>query len=139
MCKTLSFFIIFFTLSFSCTSIQAKNLWLRLEGLPEFNSQQHSDGCSGGMSSIYAKLTFLHDKHGEKLKWHQCCVIHDKAYYYGGSQSEKKYADKNLKECVGKATGNKFLAKSMQIAVRIGGSPHLPTPYRWGYGEDFRK
>ena len=26
----------------------------------------------------------------------------------------------------------------MEIVVTIGGQPYFATPYRWGYGEDFR-
>ncbi len=126
--------------AFAVSSPEAKNtVWQRHVGLPKFDAKRHSDGCSGGMSALYKKLTFLHKKHGAKLKWHNCCVIHDEAYYYGGTKEDKTQADKNLSQCVSKVVGNKFLGKTMQLAVKIGGSPHLPTSYRWGYGEDFRQ
>lgn len=114
------------------------NSWVKHQDLPLFNLKDHSDGCSGGMSSIYSSLTFLHKKHGKTLQWRQCCEVHDKAYYYGGSKKEKEQADSKLNQCVTKVIGNKFLGQAMQIAVEIGGGPNLPTPYRWGYGEDFR-
>jgi hypothetical protein len=90
------------------------------------------------MSAIYSKLEFLHKKNGKTLKWRQCCEIHDEAYYYGGSKKLKNRADETLASCVSDVIGNQFLGKAMQAAVEIGGGPYLPTPYRWGYGEDFR-
>ena len=119
--------------------ITKKTAWQKLSGLPPFNPQMHSDGCSGGMSAMYARMTFLHKNNNRKLRWHECCVIHDEAYYYGGNKQEKKQADKALSQCVTAVIGHKFLGKAMQLAVKVGGSPHLPTPYRWGYGEDFRE
>lgn len=117
---------------------EKSNNWKKLKGLPEFNPDVHSDGCSGGMSAIYQKMKFLHKKHGNKLRWRNCCVIHDKAYYYGGSKNHKKRADSELNQCVSQVVGHKSLGKAMEIAVKIGGSPSLPTSFRWGYGEDFR-
>ncbi len=118
---------------------QNSNAWSRVEGIPLFDVAQHSDGCSGGMSAIYSKLDFLHEKHGKTLDWRKCCEVHDYAYYYGGSMQEKVTADEALGSCVANVVGNKFFGKTMQIAVDIGGGPYLPTPYRWGYGEDFRE
>ena len=34
----------------SSTPIKA---WTRIEGIPKFDVNLHSDGCSGGMSAIY--------------------------------------------------------------------------------------
>jgi hypothetical protein len=112
--------------------------WVKKEGLPEFSPSIHSDGCSGGMSAIYAKLIFLHADHGNTLRWRKCCEVHDRAYYYGGSKEEKKVADKQLNACVTKIIGSDHLGRAMQIAVEVGGGPNLPTTYRWGYGEDYR-
>ena len=119
-------------------STKQKDLWGKREGIPEFEPKRHSDGCSGGMSATYAKLEFLHAKYGNTLPWRQCCVVHDHAYYYGGSEEEKITADKKLKECVTEVVGNKTLGVLMKDAVLIGGVPYFPTTYRWGYGEDFR-
>ncbi len=115
------------------------NLWKRVTGIPEFDPEKHSDGCSGGMSEAYANLPdWVHDKFGKTLPWRHCCVVHDKAYYYGGSQEEKEAADEALKRCVAAETHNDVLAFMMKAAVEIGGKPNFKTPYRWGYGEDFR-
>ena len=115
----------------------------RIEGIPEFDPAKHSDGCSGGMSAAYAELPdWVRDKFGEELPWRQCCVEHDRAYYYGGTREQKIAADKKLKQCVietlDEDLGAILLGSAMRIAVHIGGQPYFATPYRWGYGEDFR-
>jgi hypothetical protein len=66
-----------------------------------------------------------------------CCVEHDKDYYFGGSLQERRASDKRLKECVaskGRGWKRKLLANAMYIGVRIGGVHFLPTPFRWGFG-----
>lgn len=32
------------------------DLWERVTGIPDFDPEKHSDGCSGGMSAGYAEL-----------------------------------------------------------------------------------
>ena len=108
-----------------------------------FDPEKHSDGCSGGMSAAYAKLPgWVHEKYGETLPWHHCCVEHDRTYYYGGNREQKLAADEALKVCVAKTLKDEnaglLLGLAMQMAVTIGGQPYFATPYRWGYGEDFR-
>jgi hypothetical protein len=121
---------------------KGEDLWQRITGIPEFDPEKHSDGCSGGMSASYAKLSGIHELFGETLPWRECCVVHDRAYYYGGTREEKRAADEALKQCVAQKIGNdilgKLLGSGMQLAVSIGGLPYFSTPYRWGYGEDFR-
>lgn len=66
-----------------------------------------------------------------------CCVAHDKDYYFGGSLKERRASDRRLRECVrskGKGWKHQFLADLMYIGVRIGGVSFLPTPFRWGFG-----
>jgi len=114
-----------------------------LTGLPNFDPEKHSDGCSGGMSATYANLPdWVHESFGDTLPWRHCCVEHDRAYYDGGSREQKIAADKRLKECVtatvGEDLAGRLLSNAMRLAVHIGGQPYFETPYRWGYGEDFR-
>lgn len=114
-----------------------------ITGIPKFDPDKHSDGCSKGMSASYAKLPdWVHVRFGKTLPWRHCCVEHDKAYYYGGSRGEKMEADEALKLCVSKnlndETAGILLGLAMQMAVTIGGQPYFATSYRWGYGEDFR-
>ncbi len=127
------------------STIQDKNkegFYGKISGLPKFDAQLHSDGCSGGMSAGYAKINFLHAYYGLQLPWHDCCVKHDEAYYYGGTKEDKRLADKNLKECVSHTLDGQqmglLLGNLMEKGVWLGGLPYLPTSFRWGYGEDFR-
>lgn len=119
------------------------DLFQEITGIPDFDPERHSDGCSGGMSTAYARLPdWVQEQFGEELPWRHCCVEHDRAYYYGGSREDKIAADRQLKKCVietlGEELGSLLLGSSMQIAVHIGGQPYFATSYRWGYGEDFR-
>ena len=65
--------------------------------------------------------------------WARCCIKHDIAYWQGGTCEDRREADKALKECVAKV-GEPVIAKIMLAGVRVGGTPYLPTSYRWGYG-----
>ncbi len=64
--------------------------------------------------------------------WVSCCVLHDILYWCGGSNSDRKRADQFLSRCVKQKAG--VMGPLMYIGVRVGGSPWLPTPWRWGYG-----
>lgn len=66
--------------------------------------------------------------------WCHCCVIHDLAYWRGGTSEERLLADLALKSCVHAASGSKTLVETMFLGVRAGGGPQFHTPYRWGYG-----
>ena len=66
--------------------------------------------------------------------WQVCCVVHDIPYWCGGSEEDRKQTDEWLEQCANeKATG---MGDIMYPAVRIGGAPWLPAPWRWGYGWD---
>ena len=73
--------------------------------------------------------------------YRDCCVVHDKDYYKGGSCKERSESDKRLYRCVKNKKGwyNKIVAPVMWIGVRIGGVSFLPTPFRWGFGKDRQK
>jgi len=85
-----------------------------------------SDGCSA----------FPNGTPKNKTLWLNCCIRHDLAYWKGGTYQERLDADLALERCVAVA-GEPKIAKLMLRGVRAGGSPHLPTPYRWGYGWPF--
>jgi hypothetical protein len=127
----------------SISKKESKDFYGKIENIPDFDPELHSDGCSGGMSASYSKLTTLHQQYGKVLPWRDCCVIHDKAYYFGGSKTQKLAADQSLKECVADTIGEDnlgiVLGELMDKTVTIGGLPYFPTSYRWGYGEDFRE
>ncbi len=83
-----------------------------------------SDGCS----------LFPDGDLSDRHKWLDCCVRHDMAYWRGGTAGERRRADAELKQCVAARTDNAGLAESMYLGVRAGGSPLLPSWFRWGYG-----
>jgi hypothetical protein len=82
-----------------------------------------TDGCS----------VFPNGLPNHKNLWLKCCIEHDRAYWLGGTYTERKAADKALRACVSQ-TNEPGIAKIMLRGVRVGGSPYLPTPFRWGYG-----
>ena len=88
-----------------------------------------SDGCS----------LFPDGNVKDRALWCDCCLVHDIAYWQGGTKKDRKHADEILRECVLQATGSKALADMMYNGVRAGGHPAFHTWYRWGYGWKFGK
>lgn len=82
-----------------------------------------SDGCSA-----FPDGTFQQNK-----LWLSCCYEHDHSYWKGGTYQERLESDKELKLCVSKV-GEPEIALLMLAGVRVGGTPFLPTKFRWGYG-----
>ena len=82
-----------------------------------------SDGCSA----------FPDGTLQQKELWLSCCTAHDLAYWQGGTYQQRLDADLTLNSCVS-SIGQKEIALIMLAGVRVGGSPFLPTPFRWGYG-----
>jgi hypothetical protein len=85
-----------------------------------------TDGCS----------EFPNGTLKQKDLWLKCCIAHDKKYWAGGTQNERLVADRELKVCV-ESVGEPAIAALMLAGVRVGGSPALNTPFRWGYGWPF--
>ena len=86
-----------------------------------------TDGCSGGMSWAW-KLVLRRPP-----PWEGACVEHDKSYWQSGTHHDKLVADRLLASRVA-GEGYPVIAALMYYAVRVGGHPLLPTPWRWGYG-----
>lgn len=82
-----------------------------------------SDGCSAFPDGTYQQQEL----------WLSCCTAHDRAYWQGGTYDERLAADNELKQCVTNV-GEKQIADIMLAGVRVGGTPFLPTQFRWGYG-----
>ncbi len=99
--------------------VTAASLAIMAQELKPFTS----DGCS-----IFPDGTWSQNK-----LWLNCCIAHDKAYWIGGTDAERLQADRELKACV-ESIGEPEIAKIMLAGVRVGGSPYLPTSFRWGYG-----
>lgn len=87
-----------------------------------------SDGCSS-----FPDGTFK-----QKELWLSCCKKHDFDYWKGGTYEERVISDNNLKQCVSEV-GEPEVALLMLAGVRVGGTPYLPTSFRWGYGWSYPK
>lgn len=87
-----------------------------------------SDGCSAFPDGTLQTRTL----------WLSCCTAHDLAYWQGGNYSERLQADQELRSCVA-TTGQPEIAKLMLAGVRVGGTPYLPTTFRWGYGWSYSR
>lgn len=85
-----------------------------------------SDGCS----------SFPNGTVQQNALWLSCCVAHDYSYWKGGTYQDRVAADKELVNCVS-AAGEPEIALLMLAGVRVGGTPYLPTRFRWGYGWPF--
>jgi hypothetical protein len=82
-----------------------------------------TDGCSSFPEGTFA----------DKQLWLSCCIAHDYAYWKGGTYEQRLKADRALNQCVINA-GEPHIAELMLAGVRVGGTPFLPTSFRWGYG-----
>ena len=82
-----------------------------------------SDGCSA----------FPDGTPAQRQLWRACCVRHDFSYWIGGNAEQRKQADEHLQVCVA-GVGEPAISQMMLAGVRVGGSPWLPTEFRWGYG-----
>ena len=91
--------------------------------LPDKLQPFTTDGCSAFPDSAIFTQT----------KWKKCCTMHDIAYWQGGTYEQRLQADLALEECVSRL-GEPEIAQLMLAGVRAGGSPYLPTSFRWGYG-----
>ncbi len=65
-----------------------------------------------------------------------CCDEHDVRYWSGGTAEQRQRTDRAFRECIVEA-GHPFKAGLYYYAVRAGGTPHLPTSWRWGFGWDY--
>lgn len=85
---------------------------------------ENSDGCT--LVSPYFKYLTKEDS----IPFKQCCIEHDKAYYYGGDVKLRKEADKKLRKCIIEH-GYPVLAWIMYIAVRVFSGPKMPFSWSW--------
>lgn len=86
-----------------------------------------TDGCSNFPDRVLIT----------RKDWCHCCVVHDLAYWRGGTARERTTADEQLRTCVANTTGDTALGDLMYAGVRAGGGPYFYTNYRWGYGWPF--
>ena len=83
-----------------------------------------TDGCSAYPDGYL---------HTDEYEWLHCCMAHDIAYWAGGNYEKKVEADAELNRCVSEASFGAH-GKMMEMGVATGGTPHLATSWRWGYG-----
>ncbi len=82
-----------------------------------------TDGCS----------SFPDGTPSQPNAWHDASVIHDIAYWRGGTFRERRAADLKLHDDVA-ARGYPRTSRWMYAGVRLGGGPWWPAKSRWGYG-----
>lgn len=87
-----------------------------------------TDGCSAFPDGTSAQADL----------WQDCCARHDIAYWMGGSRAQRGQADSDLQACV-ESAGEPQIAALMLAGVTVGGTPYLPTDFRWGYGWPFTR
>ena len=88
-----------------------------------------SDGCSA----------FPDGTSEQNELWLSCCHKHDLAYWRGGTYKARLESDRALESCVTNV-GEPEIALLMLAGVRVGGTPFLPTKFRWamaGLIQDF--
>ncbi|ALP54258.1 hypothetical protein Tel_14520 [Candidatus Tenderia electrophaga] len=133
----------------------------QLQDEPDNLAPFTTDGCSGGLSAAWRSLARalpgFREKYGMQPPWQACCVDHDRVYWRGPTENgfeRRKAADLKLKQCVmdtGRRLTPRWMAQHelspahvteafaaaaelMYSAVRVGGLPCTPFPWRWGYG-----
>jgi hypothetical protein len=103
-------------------------LLLPLSALADDLKPFTTDGCSSFPDGTIEQASL----------WENCCISHDFAYWQGGTFEERLVADEELESCVA-GVGEPTIASLMLAGVRVGGTPYLPTSYRWGYGWPFMR
>jgi len=91
---------------------------------------EFSDGCSG--PNVEWLTRWFHSIFEPDR---QCCVAHDKAYYYGGSRKDRLSADQQFQQCLMEHGMNRADAYLYFRAVRLFGRPSLRLRRRsWAFG-----
>jgi hypothetical protein len=49
---------------------------------------------------------------------------------------ERKQTDRYFRQCIAQAD-HRVLSELYYMGVRLGGTPYLPTPWRWGFGWNY--
>jgi hypothetical protein len=69
----------------------------------------------------------------------ECCLVHDMAYWQGGSEAERDRVDWEFKQCITERSGSEAVGWTYYWGVRAGGDPNpyfffYYTRWRWGFG-----
>lgn len=89
-----------------------------------------SDGCSSSPNGVTGT--------SDSQVWTACCVMHDAAYWKGGTYQEKEKADKDLKACIANS-GYPRVGLAYGASVQQFGGPNNQRSYRWGYGWNYKR
>ncbi|MDP9249384.1 MAG: hypothetical protein M3M85_02675 [bacterium] len=96
------------------------------------DSARAADYCSGKEKYPPKKFTSDVCSRWPDGEWGSCCMEHDIKYWCGGETSDRLAADLEIQSCINKIKPG--MGTLMFWGIRAGGTPWLPTPYRWGYG-----
>jgi len=106
--------------------------------LPKWNPE-NSDGCSAlalGSRRQRQRVNGWFFRKNDAAK--AACVVHDEAYYYGGSKRHRQDADKAL-AAGWKDAGVSIIVRGLgRAAIRAFGGPGAKTPdVSWAFGGEF--
>jgi hypothetical protein len=88
-----------------------------------------TDGCSGGLSSVWQTMTVaisaIARRHGAHPPWEACCVTHDRLYHAAappGADAQASYnarlhADADLRQCVRRTGTDRLAALSAEYGL----------------------
>ena len=116
----------FYAFAVICTGVLS--LWTNIGLAAPENTLKpfKTDGCS----------MWIDGTPNNPYLWRHCCVVHDKAYWLGGTNQQRNEADETLRSCVSDLAGA-GMGNYMYFFVSTGGSPFWFTTYRWGYGWNY--
>ena len=90
-----------------------------------------SDGCS-----VPALLRLVMPVETEAAR--TACIVHDEAYYYGGSEDDRRHADERLREALIAAGMAPWRARVYYGSVRVGGGPEWRVKgVSWSFGGEY--
>lgn len=114
-------FILILTGLFFVNAFAQSNSAAIAEQQPPASTEFVSDGCTRFPDGNYF----------------DCCVVHDREYFSGGSWKERWRSDKKLFQCVAAKPKfyNKLVAPIMWLGVRTFGVSWLNTKSSWGFGK----
>jgi len=88
-----------------------------------------TDGCSGGLSTVWQTTTgaisAIARRHGAHPPWEACCVAHDRLYHAAapsGADAQASYdarlqADEELRQCVRRTASDRLAALSAEYGL----------------------
>ena len=104
---------------------------------------EDSDGCSA-LSIPFRFITKYIFGHERYLPFLAHCIEHDESYWYGGTKMQRWEADLKLFYGVANSRGSNWtvvpyyaIASVMFVVARVMGSPHIHSPFRWMYREEY--